>query len=126
MEEWTLPRPAALRLERLAADTPGTAATVAGAGSRRDEMGAGPLVHGGHWKGFLRKYPEANRMHKTALHLSRLCRDRGDPGEARRAIARAQCNDAYWHGVFGGVYPSPPEAGDLARAGRGRTAPAGG
>ena len=104
MAEWTLPRPAALRLERLAAGTSGTAATVAGAGSRRDEMGAGPLVHGGHWKGFLRKYPEANRMHKTALHLSRLCRDRGDPGEARRAIARAQCNDAYWHGVFGGVY----------------------
>ena len=104
MEEWTLPRPAALRLGRLAADTSTTAGTVAGAGSRRDETGEGPLVRGGHWKGFLRKYPEANRIHKTALHLSRLCRDRGDPGEARRAIARAQCNDAYWHGVFGGVY----------------------
>src|SRR5205085_11852679 len=24
--------------------------------------------------------------------------------EARRAIGRAQCNDAYWHGVFGGLY----------------------
>jgi alpha-amylase len=23
---------------------------------------------------------------------------------ARRAIGRAQCNDAYWHGVFGGLY----------------------
>ena len=22
----------------------------------------------------------------------------------RRAIGRAQCNDAYWHGVFGGLY----------------------
>jgi hypothetical protein len=22
----------------------------------------------------------------------------------RRAVARAQCNDAYWHGVFGGLY----------------------
>ena len=87
MEEWTLPRPAALRLERLAG-----------------RPAAGALVRGGHWRGFLGKYPEANRMHKTALHLSRLCRERGDPTEARRAIARAQCNDAYWHGVFGGVY----------------------
>ncbi|WP_420635083.1 alpha-amylase/4-alpha-glucanotransferase domain-containing protein [Candidatus Palauibacter sp.] len=86
MEEWTLPRPAALRLGRLT------------------ETGQGPFVRGGHWKGFLRKYPESNRMHKAALRLSRLCRQRGDPHEARRAIARAQCNDAYWHGVFGGVY----------------------
>ncbi|HJR16077.1 MAG TPA: alpha-amylase/4-alpha-glucanotransferase domain-containing protein, partial [Gemmatimonadales bacterium] len=36
--------------------------------------------------------------------LSRLCRERGDPPAARRAIGRAQCNDAYWHGVFGGLY----------------------
>jgi hypothetical protein len=36
--------------------------------------------------------------------LSGLCRRRGDPEEARRAIGRAQCNDAYWHGVFGGLY----------------------
>jgi len=36
--------------------------------------------------------------------LSTLSRTRGDPPEARRAIGRAQCNDAYWHGVFGGLY----------------------
>ena len=29
---------------------------------------------------------------------------RGDPPAVRRAIGRAQCNDAYWHGVFGGLY----------------------
>src|SRR2546422_1193734 len=50
------------------------------------------------------KYPESNRMHKKMLALSALCRDRGDPPAARRAIGRAQCNDAYWHGVFGGPY----------------------
>ena len=33
-----------------------------------------------------------------------VCRDAGDPALARRAIGRAQCNDAYWHGVFGGLY----------------------
>jgi alpha-amylase len=59
---------------------------------------------GGHWKGFLSRYDEANRMHKRAQALSRLCRERGDPHDARRAVGRAQCNDAYWHGVFGGLY----------------------
>ena len=91
MEEWTLPRPAARRLERL---------VVTASGGEGDD----PLIRGGHWKGFLRRYPESNRMHKTALRLSAISRDRGDAARTRRAIARAQCNDAYWHGVFGGVY----------------------
>ncbi len=43
-------------------------------------------------------------MHKKMLALSALCRERGDPPSARRAIGRSQCNDAYWHGVFGGLY----------------------
>lgn len=93
MEGWSLPTPAALRFlalekelgdERLKAD--------------------GALVRGAHWRNFLVKYPESNRMHKKMLALSRLCRERGDPGVPRRAIGRAQCNDAYWHGVFGGLY----------------------
>ena len=93
MEKWSLP-PAAqqdltkleeeLGPERLAAST--------------------AFVRGGHWHHFLVKYAEANRMHKTMLALSTLSRSRGDPPEARRAIGRAQCNDAYWHGVFGGLY----------------------
>jgi alpha-amylase len=62
------------------------------------------LLRGGHWRHFLVKYPESNRMHKMALALSLLCRDRGDPVDVRQAIGRAQCNDAYWHGVFGGFY----------------------
>jgi alpha-amylase len=43
-------------------------------------------------------------MHKVMIALSDLARRRGDPPEARRALGRAQCNDAYWHGVFGGLY----------------------
>ena len=43
-------------------------------------------------------------MHKKMQALSLLCRRLGDPPGARRAIGRAQCNDAYWHGVFGGLY----------------------
>jgi hypothetical protein len=64
----------------------------------------GALVRGAHWRNFLVKYPAANRAHKKMLALSALCRERGDPPDVRRAIGRAQCNDAYWHGVFGGLY----------------------
>jgi len=94
MEAWALPPPAALRLARLEREL----------GETRMTGPEGALVRGGHWSNFLVKYPEANRMHKKMLALSALCRDRGDPPAARRAIGRAQCNDAYWHGVFGGLY----------------------
>jgi len=94
MEGWALPPAAALRLARLEHEL----------GETRLAGPEGALVRGGHWRNFLVKYPEANRMHKKMLALSALCRDRGDPPAARRAIGRAQCNDAYWHGVFGGLY----------------------
>ena len=64
----------------------------------------GALIRGAHWRNFLVKYPESNRMHKKMQALSLLCRRWGVPPAARRAIGRAQCNDAYWHGVFGGLY----------------------
>jgi alpha-amylase len=73
-------------------------------GDERLRSAEGALLRGGHWRNFLVKYSEANRMHKKMQRLSLLCRERGDPPEARRAIGRAQCNDAYWHGVFGGLY----------------------
>ncbi len=59
------------------------------------------FVRGGIWKNFFFKYPESNYMHKRMLMVSKLVRE--NP-EARRFILKAQCNDAYWHGVFGGVY----------------------
>jgi hypothetical protein len=62
------------------------------------------FIRGSHWKNFLAKYPESNRAHKKMMALSALCRRRGDPEMARRAVGHAQCNDAYWHGVFGGLY----------------------
>ncbi len=94
MEGWALPREAALRLKQLEKDL----------GADRLSGPDGALVRGAHWRSFLVKYPEANRMHKKMLALSALARARGDPPAARRAIGRAQCNDAYWHGVFGGLY----------------------
>src|SRR5687768_7830582 len=93
MEGWSLPAPAALRFLALEEEL----------GDERLKSD-GALVRGAHWRNFLVKYPESNRMHKKMMALSALCRDRGDPPSARRAIGRAQCNDAYWHGVFGGLY----------------------
>jgi alpha-amylase len=94
MESWSLPPDAALRLARLERDL----------GEERLNGPDGALVRGAHWRNFLVKYSESNRMHKKMVALSALCRRAGDPPEARRAIGRAQCNDAYWHGVFGGLY----------------------
>ena len=94
METWSLPPAAARRLAVLEHDL----------GEARLAGPDGALVRGAHWRNFLVKYPEANRMHKKMLALSALCRARGDPPSVRRAIGRAQCNDAYWHGVFGGLY----------------------
>ena len=94
MESWSLPPDAALRLERLRRDL----------GEARVAGPDGALVRGAHWRNFLAKYAESNRMHKKMQALSALCRRRGNPPAARRAIGRAQCNDAYWHGVFGGLY----------------------
>jgi hypothetical protein len=93
MEKWALPPEAQRNLTKLEEEL----------GPKNLEASAS-FVRGGHWHHFLVKYPESNRMHKTMVALSTLSRRRGDPPEARRAIGRAQCNDAYWHGVFGGLY----------------------
>jgi alpha-amylase len=94
MEAWSLPPDGALRLARLESDL----------GPERVASPDGALIRGAHWRNFLVKYPESNRMHKKMMALSALARRAGDPPAVRRAIGRAQCNDAYWHGVFGGLY----------------------
>ncbi len=94
MEGWSLPPEAARRLTILEKDL----------GESRASGPDGALIRGAHWRNFFVKYSEANRMHKKMQALSTLCRQVGDPEPARRAIGRAQCNDAYWHGVFGGLY----------------------
>jgi hypothetical protein len=60
-----------------------------------------PFFRGGIWDNFLVKYPESNLMHKKMLRISRLVETSGvDPGD----LYQAQCNCAYWHGLFGGLY----------------------
>jgi len=72
------------------------------------------FLRGGPWRGFFRKYSESNLLHKKMLRVSaRLAaapaRRSGSKAseelaEARDLLLRAQCNDAYWHGIFGGLY----------------------
>ncbi len=73
------------------------------------------FLRGGFWRNFLAKYPESNQIHKLMLEVSRAWHSAssrtaktgegaGLLGEAQRHLLAAQCNDAYWHGVFGGLY----------------------
>jgi len=69
---------------------------------------AGPearrFVRGGFFRDFFRKYPEANSLHKRMTMVSTAVRAAGVSGESLRDLYKGQCNDAYWHGVFGGLY----------------------
>jgi hypothetical protein len=60
------------------------------------------FLSGGVFRNFLARYPEANRMHKRMLFVGRELGNEG--GEARTHYLRSQCNCAYWHGIFGGLY----------------------
>ena len=72
------------------------------------------FMKGGQWRNFRVKYPEANEMYARMMQVSRtidrVCRD--EPAafgnhlvhEARQQLYRGQCNCAYWHGAFGGLY----------------------
>ena len=65
------------------------------------------FLRGGIWKNFLSRYPESNWMHKRMLALS--ARLDALPPSQRSAeltelLYQAQANDAYWHGLFGGLY----------------------
>ncbi|MHA1507460.1 MAG: alpha-amylase/4-alpha-glucanotransferase domain-containing protein [Promethearchaeota archaeon] len=79
------------------------------------------FLRGGFWRYFLVKYPESNNMHKKMLHVrDKLVRfennldkvvgqeSRNEASElindAWTEIYKSQCNDCYWHGLFGGVY----------------------
>ncbi|HTS71145.1 MAG TPA: alpha-amylase/4-alpha-glucanotransferase domain-containing protein [Terriglobia bacterium] len=74
-----------------------------------------PFLRGGLWRNFLTKYPESNRIQKQMVGLSHRLQRLGGTAEsgteraslleeARLHLLAAQCNDPYWHGVFGGLY----------------------
>ncbi len=95
MNQWSLPMPAAGLYAQLLAG--------AKAAGRIDQHR--PFIRGGIWRNFLTRYAEANWMHKRMLGLSaRLAALDAPAPELVSALYRAQANDAYWHGLFGGLY----------------------
>jgi hypothetical protein len=62
----------------------------------------------GFFRNFLVKYPEANRLHKRMLFISGKIHGSRKPevklAPARTELYKGQANDAYWHGIFGGLY----------------------
>jgi alpha-amylase len=61
---------------------------------------------GGDWHNFLDRYPESNLLYRKMIHVSAAVENSApEPSPAARDyLYRGQCNDAYWHGVFGGLY----------------------
>jgi len=97
MNEWTLPVPAAHYYADLV-----QASKSAGEFEQNKSF-----LRGGIWKNFLMRYPESNWMHKRMLSLSRRLHalpQNKQTAEMLDALYEAQANDAYWHGLFGGLY----------------------
>ena len=97
MNEWTLPAAAAHTYADLVQTEKMT--------GHYEERKA--FLRGGIWKNFFTRYPESNWMHKRMLGLS--SRLQGLPKKKQTPamfdqLYIAQANDAYWHGLFGGLY----------------------
>lgn len=97
--EWALPIDSAIAFQKI-----------------KDEIGDKkekylPFIRGGFFRNFLAKYYEVNQMHKRMLYVSNLLGQLKEADfpqeslkEANRELYRSQCNCAYWHGLFGGLY----------------------
>jgi 4-alpha-glucanotransferase len=97
MNEWTLPVPAAHYYADLV-----QASKLSGTFDQNKAF-----LRGGIWKNFFVRYPESNWMHKRMLSLSQRLHalpQKKQTAEMLHTLHEAQANDAYWHGLFGGLY----------------------
>ncbi|MHA1932148.1 MAG: alpha-amylase/4-alpha-glucanotransferase domain-containing protein [Promethearchaeota archaeon] len=111
MEEWVLPTPIRKNFKKIRK-------TLKEDETKREIY---QFLQGGFWRYFLVKYPESNNMHKKMLYVrnklisteENLLKVQENSvisiilkkiNEAWDEIYKAQCNDCYWHGFFGGVY----------------------
>jgi alpha-amylase len=66
------------------------------------------FLKGGSWRNFRVKYPEAYQMYARMLEVSQkvAVMDKSSEAyqQAREELYKGQCNDSYWHGIFGGLY----------------------
>ncbi len=70
-----------------------------------------PFLRGGIWRNFKVRYPESDEMYCRMMQVSRRLEQVVQSGasgqqidDARAELYRGQCNCAYWHGAFGGIY----------------------
>ncbi len=101
MSQWTLPPQSGARLDQFLEDLE----------ERQAIDQVRPFVRGGTWRNFLAKYPEANWMQKRVFQVSqKIASSLRESGETTELVAaqddlwRSQCNCAFWHGIFGGLY----------------------
>lgn len=106
MSEWTLPSASQEALSSLRKSLP---PPLSGEVSKR-------FLRGGFWRNFLTKYEESNNLHKKMLWVADKAHRAAEvlggtgqkiSGKAQKmleALWAGQCNCAYWHGVFGGLY----------------------
>ncbi len=96
MMTWALPSNARLTLGKVRREL-----------QKDDPKGLLPFLRGAPWRSFFAKYPEVNHLQKRMLFVSHALHSAEDaPVAALKELYRAQCNCAYWHGAFGGVYLS--------------------
>ncbi|HHT9119924.1 MAG TPA: alpha-amylase/4-alpha-glucanotransferase domain-containing protein [Candidatus Hypogeohydataceae bacterium YC41] len=66
------------------------------------------FLKGGSWRNFRVKYQEAYQMYARMLEVSRrvaaMNKSSKASRQAQKELYQAQCNDSYWHGIFGGLY----------------------
>lgn len=69
------------------------------------------FISGGFWRNFKIKYTETSEMYSRMMFISNWLEQATQEGRsgqwidaARDYLYRGQCNCAYWHGAFGGVY----------------------
>jgi 4-alpha-glucanotransferase len=63
------------------------------------------FMRGGFWRNFLVRYPEVNNQHKKMLRVHDAVYAAGaTEAHGLSQLWKAQSNDTYWHGLFGGIY----------------------
>jgi alpha-amylase len=101
LTEWALPAEASIKFEEVLEE----------ARKRGEYEKYEGFLKGGFWRNFLAKYPESNNMYKKMLYVSNrvhlLEMKKSEESLIKKIkdeLWQGQCNCAYWHGVFGGLY----------------------
>lgn len=114
MNRWSLPTAAQLALSQPPNQQQTGQQQIDPQQTGQPSAGTPSLPWRGQWRNFRIKYPEANEMYARMMYVSRRLqqallagddgRGSGDLTDARDHLYRGQCNCAYWHGAFGGIY----------------------